>query len=170
MKNSRLAVTTLVVITLAAAVMAPPSGGGDGPPPPAVAVDAPAEPEAVPAVPPPAALSRRAVEPVARGEAGGGHRRQLRMQATGYAIGDGFTPGTLTYTGIPARRGVAAVDPEVIPLGTRLYVEGYGPALAADTGGAIQGLRIDLAFDSVDEALQWGVREVVVSILDDEAD
>ena len=45
----------------------------------------------------------------------------------------------ITATGLPAVRGIAAVDPDVIPLGTRLFIPGYGEAIAADTGGAIVG-------------------------------
>ena len=66
-----------------------------------------------------------------------------------------------------AAPGVVAVDPRVIPLRTRLYVEGYGPALAADVGAAIKGNRIDVFFETVDEALRYGRRQVNVYILED---
>ena len=90
------------------------------------------------------------------------------MLATAYEPGprstgkwaDGFT-----YTGAKATKGVVAVDPKVIPLGTRLYIPGYGEALAADIGGAIKGNRIDLCYDTVKEALQFGRRTVKVYIL-----
>jgi 3D (Asp-Asp-Asp) domain-containing protein len=62
--------------------------------------------------------------------------------------------------------GLAAVDPSYIPLGTRLYIEGYGHAVAGDTGGSIRGNRIDLGFDSKSEADRFGTRTVVVHILD----
>jgi 3D (Asp-Asp-Asp) domain-containing protein len=62
--------------------------------------------------------------------------------------------------------GVVAVDPRVIPLGTRLFVEGYGSAIAGDTGGAIKGNRIDLCFNSDDEAEKVGRRTVRVLILE----
>lgn len=83
------------------------------------------------------------------------------MEATGYSR---FDPGCGDYTatGEFLHYGIAAVDPNVIPLGTNLYVEGYGQALAADTGGAIVGNRIDLAFESHQEALNWGRRGVNV--------
>lgn len=104
---------------------------------------------------------------VSRGGVTYRYRRELVMTATGYAPGDGMTPGSYTATGVPARRGVVAVDPQVIPLGTRLYVEGYGPAVAADTGGAIKGMKIDLCFDSVAEANAFGLRPgVKVYVLD----
>jgi 3D (Asp-Asp-Asp) domain-containing protein len=68
--------------------------------------------------------------------------------------------------GRPLTRGMAAVDPSVIPLGTRLYVEGYGPALAADTGSAIQGDRIDLFLPASNaETARFGIRTVKVYVL-----
>jgi len=104
---------------------------------------------------------------VSRGGTEYRYTRALEMIATGYTAGKESNPrgNGLTYTGLKARRGIVAVDPNVIPLYTRLYVEGYGPALAADIGGAIKGNRIDLCFDTVEEALQWGVRPVTVYIL-----
>lgn len=80
-------------------------------------------------------------------------RRVLTMIPTTYdpyhCGGDGRG---LTALGLKARYGVAAVDPKFIPLGTRLYIEGYGYATAADTGGAIKGNRIDLCVDSKHQA------------------
>ncbi|EGD50148.1 3D domain-containing protein [Thermoanaerobacter ethanolicus JW 200] len=78
--------------------------------------------------------------------------REIRtMVATAYtnSVTDtGKKPGDpnygITATGTKATRGVIAVDPRVIPLGTRLYVEGYGFGIAADTGGAIKGDKIDV--------------------------
>ena len=72
--------------------------------------------------------------------------------------------GYRTATGTWPSRGTVAVDPRVIPLGTELHIEGYGPAVAADTGGAIQGQKIDLYMDSEHECLQWGRRKVEVQI------
>lgn len=60
---------------------------------------------------------------------------------------------------------VIAVDPNIIPLGTKVYVEGYGYAIAADTGGAIRGHKIDIFMPSRQQALQWGRRIVRVTIL-----
>jgi 3D (Asp-Asp-Asp) domain-containing protein/uncharacterized protein YabE (DUF348 family) len=70
-----------------------------------------------------------------------------------------------TAVGLPAGFGIVAVDPRVIPLGTRLYVEGYGPALAGDTGGAIKGYRIDLGFNTYTSAINFGERPVRVFVL-----
>lgn len=91
----------------------------------------------------------------------------LTMHASAYDPTGGRGAGATgrTATGIPARKGVVAVDPEVIALGTRLYVEGYGFAIAADRGSAIQGKRIDLCYNTRREALRFGRRSVKVHIL-----
>ena len=88
------------------------------------------------------------------------------MVATAYLPSDGNGAG-ITSTGIRARRGVVAVDPRVIPYGTRVYIPGYGVALAADTGGAIVGNRIDLCMEDYGEAMRFGRRSVKVYILED---
>lgn len=89
----------------------------------------------------------------------------MSMEATAYLPTDGSGSG-MTATGIPAGYGVAAVDPSVIPLGTRLYIPGYGEAIAADTGGAIRGYTIDLCVESYSEAMQFGRRNVTVYVLE----
>ena len=77
----------------------------------------------------------------------------------------------ITASGMKAQYGVIAVDPRVIPLGTRLYVDGvdgswtYGYCVAGDTGGGIGGNRIDLFYNSRAEALQFGRRQANVYIL-----
>lgn len=91
--------------------------------------------------------------------------RAITMEASAYLATDGDGYG-ITATGIPAVRGVVAVDPDVIPLGTRLFIPGYGEAVAADTGGAIIGNRIDLVMDSYGEAMDFGRRDVTVYVLD----
>lgn len=93
------------------------------------------------------------------------YSRSLIMNASAYSSQD---PGNSSYTarGNLVRKGLVAVDPSVIPLGTRLYIQGYGFAVADDTGGAIKGNKLDLAFDTHNEALQFGVRKVNVYILD----
>lgn len=86
--------------------------------------------------------------------------KMMTMAASAYSM-----PGSRTATGGAAGQGTVAVDPSVIPLGTRLYIEGYGYGVASDVGGAIKGNRIDLHFDSQAAALQFGRRAVQVYIL-----
>jgi 3D (Asp-Asp-Asp) domain-containing protein len=96
-------------------------------------------------------------------------RRVISLEATGYDPGPvDNTRGWVgsTRSGERARFGIVAVDPRLIPLGTRVYVEGYGPGLAADVGGAIKGRRIDLCFNSTHQANAWGRRKVRVWIVD----
>ncbi|MBV8749727.1 MAG: DUF348 domain-containing protein [Candidatus Eremiobacteraeota bacterium] len=88
----------------------------------------------------------------------------LSMVATAYTAGCGGCSGT-TASGRPAGHGVVAVDPRVIPLGTHMYIPGYGHAVAGDTGGAIRGNRIDLGFDSTAQAYQFGRRSVTVYLI-----
>lgn len=94
------------------------------------------------------------------------YRNVMSMEASAYLPGDGNGAG-ITATGIPAGYGIAAVDPGIIPLGTRLYIPGYGEAVAADTGGAIHGYMIDLCMESYAEAMQFGRRNVTVYVLDE---
>ncbi|WP_346355191.1 3D domain-containing protein [Azotosporobacter soli] len=91
--------------------------------------------------------------------------RVMRMEATAYLPTDGSGEG-ITASGIRAQHGVVAVDPNVIPLGTRLFIPGYGVALAADTGGAIIGNRIDLCVEDYGEAVQFGRRAIKVYVLE----
>ena len=94
-----------------------------------------------------------------------GGRRTMNMVATGYPA---MVTGTgRTYLGLRARKGIVAVDPRVIPLGSRLYVQGYGEAYAGDIGGAIKGNRIDLCFRTFGEADRYGKKRVKVWILSD---
>ncbi|MHB9133207.1 MAG: G5 and 3D domain-containing protein [Armatimonadota bacterium] len=105
---------------------------------------------------------------VLRGQApsrGSTGRRVLTMTATAYTPYDAGCNG-ITATGARATRGIIAVDPRVIPLGTRVYVDGYGPAVAADTGGAIKRNVIDVCFPTKREAFSWGRRKVTVIVLD----
>jgi 3D (Asp-Asp-Asp) domain-containing protein/peptidoglycan hydrolase CwlO-like protein len=108
------------------------------PPPPAVA-------PAPPAAPTP-------VQPAA------GSGRQLTVVATAYSLHGG------TASGLPTGPGVVAVDPTVIPLGTRMYIPSYGDGIAADTGTAIKGLRIDLWFPTLAQTYQWGKRTVTITL------
>jgi 3D (Asp-Asp-Asp) domain-containing protein len=97
-------------------------------------------------------------------------RRVMRMSATAYDPGPrscGRYATGRTACGLRAGYGVAAVDPRIIPLGSRLYVEGYGYALAGDKGRAIKGNRIDLGFDSYHEACHFGRKSVIVHVLEE---
>ncbi len=82
------------------------------------------------------------------------------VEATAYTY-----TGNPTATGVYPREGLIAVDPRVIPLGTEVYVEGYGYAIAADTGGAIKGNIIDVFFPSFQTCIEWGRRPVTIHIL-----
>lgn len=103
---------------------------------------------------------------VSRGGQNFRYLRKLTMTASSYSV-DEIGGNGITATGVPARRGIVAVDPRVIPLGSRLYVEGYGPGLAADTGGAIKGNRIDLCVDNAQQASDYGLQDVEVYLLQD---
>lgn len=92
----------------------------------------------------------------------------MMMEATAYSCNEGFIGGgNLTAMGqdLYVDPMAIAVDPSVIPLGTKLYVEGYGEAIASDTGGAIKGNIIDLHFSDVSQCINWGRRQVSVTIL-----
>lgn len=93
--------------------------------------------------------------------AAGRVRQVLRVTATAYTH-----TGYCTATGVMPYVGGVAVDPRVIPLGSKLYIEGYGPARAVDTGGLIKGRRIDLFFDTLGECSRWGRREVNAYIME----
>jgi len=89
--------------------------------------------------------------------------KELSMKATAYTA-----TGNRTASGMMARVGVVAVDPRVIPLGSKLYIEGYGYAIAGDTGGAIKNNRIDLFFNTERECVNYGVKNnVKVYVLGD---
>ncbi|MGC1381944.1 MAG: 3D domain-containing protein [Candidatus Baltobacteraceae bacterium] len=88
-------------------------------------------------------------------------RDAMQMVATAYTANCAGCGG-MTAIGRRAGHGIVAVDPRVIPLGTRLYIPGYGMAVAGDTGGAIVGNRIDLGFDSWRDAMLFGRRDITV--------
>ncbi|MFM9873747.1 MAG: 3D domain-containing protein [Fimbriimonadaceae bacterium] len=92
--------------------------------------------------------------------------KTVTMEASAYLPTDGSGAGR-TASGIRAKYGVVAVDPRVIKIGTLVYVEGYGLAVAADTGGAIKGNRIDVCMHDRSKAMQWGRRKVKVHIFTD---
>ncbi|OPY58664.1 MAG: Cell wall-binding protein YocH precursor [Pelotomaculum sp. PtaU1.Bin035] len=98
---------------------------------------------------------------VSRGGENIRYSRALDMLASAYSY-----TGNNTASGVAPHYGVAAVDTSLIPMGSRLYVDGYGYATALDRGSAIKGNRIDLFFGSNGEAMSWGLRRVKVYILD----
>ena len=96
--------------------------------------------------------------PTALTASGSGGARTITVSSTGYSL-----PGR-TATGLPTGWGVVAVDPSVIPLGTRLTIPGYGEGVAADTGGAVRGNAIDLWFPTLAQANAWGRRTVTITL------
>ena len=117
-----------------------------------------------------AAASEQRSEDISSGGGGGGgggapppgpppqSGSKVTVSSTGYCL-----RGT-TATGIPVGWGVIAVDPSFIPLGTRMFVPGYGEGVAADTGSAVKGAVIDLWFPTCAQALQWGGRTVTITL------
>lgn len=93
---------------------------------------------------------------------------EIVVTATAYTAYCAGCSGTTAY-GIDLRANpnqkVIAVDPRVIPLGTRVWVEGYGEAIAGDTGGAIKGNKIDVFIPTEDAAMAWGVKTVKLRVL-----
>ncbi len=93
---------------------------------------------------------------------------EMTVTATAYTAYCAGCSGTTAY-GIDLRANpnqkVIAVDPRVIPLGTKVWVEGYGEAIAGDTGGAIKGNKIDVFIPSYDSAMAWGVKQVKLRVI-----
>ncbi|EHQ87286.1 G5 and 3D domain-containing protein [Desulfosporosinus youngiae] len=86
--------------------------------------------------------------------------KTLKVEATAYTY-----TGNNTATGVKPREGLIAVDPKVIALGSKVYVEGYGYAIAADTGGSIRGQKIDVFFSTLRQCIDWGRKSVRVHVL-----
>lgn len=93
------------------------------------------------------------------------YRSARTVEASAYTMAEGSGTG-LTSTGVVPYHGVVAVDPDVIPYGTRMYIPGYGFAVAADCGGAINGNTIDLLMEDYGDAISWGRRDVTVYFLE----
>ena len=93
--------------------------------------------------------------------------KEMVVTATAYTAYCKGCSGTTAY-GIDLRANpsqkVIAVDPRIIPLGTKVWVEGYGEAIAGDTGGAIKGNKIDVFIPSHDNAMEWGVKKVKIKV------
>jgi 3D (Asp-Asp-Asp) domain-containing protein len=93
---------------------------------------------------------------------------RMKMVATAYYPGDplAWGDGTITFLGQKMQRGIVAVDPNIIPLRTRIFVSGYGYGYAGDTGNAIIGNRVDLGVNNAQEEKSWMFRDVIVYILE----
>jgi 3D (Asp-Asp-Asp) domain-containing protein len=103
-------------------------------------------------------------------------KEQLEVTATGYYAGvesTGKSPGHpqygITYSGVRVKQDILstiAADPAVFPMGTILYIPGYGYGIVADTGSAIKGNKIDLYFETKDQIYkEWGKRQVKVYVV-----
>jgi 3D (Asp-Asp-Asp) domain-containing protein len=110
--------------------------------------------------------SKTEVQPTSKAEE---TPKEITVKATAYTASCEGCSGT-TATGLDLNANpnakVIAVDPSVIPLGSKVEVEGYGVAIASDTGGAIKGNRIDVFIPSEEKALEWGRKDIKVKILD----
>ncbi|GKV69673.1 hypothetical protein NCCP2716_21710 [Sporosarcina sp. NCCP-2716] len=127
-----------------------------------------AQKQQVPASGPPPAATAKTASAAPAAPAPVPEGRELTMTATAYTAYCNGCSGT-TKIGIDLRANpnqkVIAVDPSVIPLGSRVWVEGYGEAIAGDTGGAIKGNKIDVFIPGQGSAIAWGVKKVRVKVL-----
>jgi len=109
------------------------------------------------------------LEPIQVASRGSGNGKEIYVTSTAYTASCNGCSGT-TATGVNLHANpnakVIAVDPRVIPLGSKVYVDGYGYAIASDTGGAIKGNKIDVFFPSKSDAYRWGRKTVKIKILD----
>ncbi|WP_338471263.1 ubiquitin-like domain-containing protein [Niallia sp. XMNu-256] len=109
--------------------------------------------------------NKEVVQIASRGSESG---KEIHVTSTAYTANCNGCSGT-TATGINLHANpnlkVIAVDPNVIPLGSKVHVEGYGYAVAADTGGAINGNKIDVYFASKQDAVNWGRKTVKIKVL-----
>jgi 3D (Asp-Asp-Asp) domain-containing protein len=111
--------------------------------------------------------TKTVAQTVSRGS-NGNVSREFTVSSTAYTANcNGCSGITATGYNLKANPGakIIAVDPRVIPLGTKVYVEGYGYAIAADTGSAIKGNKIDVFFSSQSAAYRWGRKNVKIKIL-----
>ncbi|MFC4713360.1 3D domain-containing protein [Planococcus dechangensis] len=115
-------------------------------------------------------LKKSSAKPVAASKpaSSGTVVKELTVSATAYTAYCKGCSG-ITRTGINLKKNpglkVIAVDPKVIPLGSKVWVEGYGNAIAGDTGGAIKGNKIDVFIPTQSQALKWGRKNVKIKIL-----
>ncbi len=85
--------------------------------------------------------------------------RELKVRVSSYCLGG------MTSRGVQTRVGVIAVDPNIIPYGSKIYVPGYGWGTALDTGGAIKGNTIDIWMPTYGQCMQWGVRYLTIKVV-----
>ncbi|MGI6488261.1 MAG: DUF348 domain-containing protein [Syntrophomonadaceae bacterium] len=111
--------------------------------------------------PVPRVIAMGTITSVSRGNLRLDFSRAMLAEATAYTY-----TGNRTASGRHPEVGLVAVDTGVIPMGTRLYIEGYGFAQAADRGRSIQGNRVDVFMESKDQCLRWGRRTVKLYVLD----
>jgi 3D (Asp-Asp-Asp) domain-containing protein/LysM repeat protein len=115
----------------------------------------------------PTSVPVKASAPVAQAQPAG-EGVEMTVTATAYTAYCAGCSGTTAY-GIDLRANpnqkVIAVDPRIIPLGTKVWIEGYGVAIAGDTGGAIKGHKIDVFIPSYESAMAWGVKKVKIKVL-----
>lgn len=139
-------------------------GAAEKAPAKTAAAPAPAKSAAPAPTPAPAAAPAEKAPTAASTQSG----KTMTVSATAYTAYCIGCSGT-TATGIDLRSNpnqkVIAVDPSVIPLGSKVWVEGYGEAIAGDTGGAIKGNKIDVFIPSQDAALQWGRKNITIKVL-----
>ena len=91
--------------------------------------------------------------------------RRMRVRSTAYTSAEG---GGLSYTGEKLHWGVIAVDPSVIPLGSTVYIPQFDMTFKAiDTGSAIKGNRIDIYFGNLNKALDWGIRNIDIIVIEE---
>ncbi|HWO95981.1 MAG TPA: LysM peptidoglycan-binding domain-containing protein [Bacillus sp. (in: firmicutes)] len=125
--------------------------------------------ESVTSVPNPAPTPQPAAQTTSPQPAEQPAGKEITMTATAYTANCEGCSG-ITATGINLKENpdakVISVDPSVIPLGSKVYVEGYGYATAGDTGSAIKGNKIDIFFPSHEQAVQWGVKTVSVKVVE----
>ena len=100
------------------------------------------------------------------------YKRSFRVTATAYSpINTRMEGGRYTYTERDGRavHGIA-VDPNLIPIGSQLWIPGYGHAVADDTGGRIRGHHVDVRIQDYDRMLQWGCRKVEIYVISERSD
>ncbi|MDZ7728412.1 MAG: G5 domain-containing protein [Dehalococcoidia bacterium] len=119
----------------------------------------------------PQAASEPAPEPDSSGGFSGNYRTKMTVLTTWYNATHGGKDRDnpwygYTSTGAKLRKGICATDPSVIPLGTWMYIPGYGRCLAADIGGAVKGKHVDLGFPESAGDSQWGMKTMEIYILD----